>query len=355
MKPSLVAMTAAALAAFSFALLVGACSNEQTGPTNPYAAKIAALGFRTDMIEDMGDYLLVEGDIRIDKSLLQRPDALHPSFQWTTDTLVGSSQVQNIVVDLSGLSSQPDWQAAARSAITEWNKVNCSSVQLMEGSPADITFSTFADPGHPGLAAVGSFPDDAPDGSGKPGPTIDVNTAYTLTPNNSSTKLRTMVHEIGHTVAFRHTNWQGLGEPVGPYGANQVPGTPATDAASVMNGGNPTASWVGFSSYDTVAARVRYPGGPCVWPIQGPPRIIAGQVCHYSESPTGGTPPYTKTWSWGILSGSVAGFPSNDEFVLVGQSTYGKAWLKVDVSDATGPIGSAADTVTIDPLGVSCY
>jgi len=353
MKPLLIARTVT-VGTSCCALILASCVKDQTGPTSPYAAQVAALGFRSDMIRDMGDYLLVEGDIQIEKSALtQSPDAFRPQFQWTTDLLVGSSQVQNILVNLSGLASQPDWQNAARSALAEWNRVNCSSVHLAEGTPADITFSTVDDPDQT-LAARASFPLDAPPGSGKPGPTIVVNTNYTGTPNNSSTKFRNMVHEIGHTIAFRHTNWQARGEDLLPYGANQVPGTPATDAASVMNGGTATTAWTGFSSYDTVAARARYSGGPCVWPIQGPPRIIAGQICHYSEAPTGGTPPYANTWSWGVMSGSVAIFQQNDGVGVVGQSSNGKAWLRVDVSDATGSIGSAVDTVTIDPLGVNC-
>src|ERR1700752_338204 len=345
-------VTQIAASAIASVIVFSGCAKDSTAPKDQYAAQIAALGFRSDMIEDRGTYLLVEGDIKIEKSSLAPADALHPQFQWVTDLLVGSSQVQNIYVDLSGLASQPTWQSAAQSALTEWNKVNCSSVRLVEGTPADITFSTVADP-DPNLAARASWPADAPPGSGKPGPTIVVNTNYTATPNNSSTKLRNMVHEIGHTIGFRHTNWQARNEGTGP-GANQVAGTPPTDGASVMNGGTATESWVGFSSYDTVASRVTYSGGPCVTPIQGHDRIIAGQICHYTESPTGGTPPYTKTWSYVILSGSVAAFPSGDGFTLVGQSTYGQVRLRVDVSDATGPIGSAVDTVTIDPLGVNC-
>jgi hypothetical protein len=359
MKRSLKAWHAVPVIALGCGVIISGCRSDQTSPSDPLAQKVVALGFRGEMIEDMGDYFLVEGDIRISKLFLrQQTDGPRPQLQWVTDLLVGSSQVQNVLVDLSGLSSQPDWQNAARSALTEWNKVNCSSVRLTEGSPADIAFSTFTDFARPGLAARADFPLDAPEGSGKPGPTIGVNTAYTGTPNTASTKLRNMVHEIGHTIGFRHTNWQALNEDQNPdhekYGANQVSGTPPTDAASVMNGQTATASWVGFSRYDTVAARVTYPGGPCVTPIQGHDRIIAGQICHYTESPTGGTPPYTKTWSYVILSGSVAAFPSGDGFTLVGQSTYGQARLRVDVSDATGPIGSAVDTVTIDPLGVNC-
>jgi hypothetical protein len=70
------------------------------------------------------------------------------------------------------------------------------------------------------------------------------------------------VHEIGHTLGFRHTNWQARGEPESPYGANQIPGTPPSDFYSVMNGGTANNDWAGFSYYDRTAIRTLFPGGP---------------------------------------------------------------------------------------------
>lgn len=341
-----------------------ACSKDATkvrvDRSHPLAAEVEALGFRSDMIRDMGDYLLIEGDIRIPKWYVQRADTFRPQLQWTTDSLVGSSQIQDITVDLSGLASQPAWQTAARQALTAWNKVNCTALRLRESSPGDITINTFSDPFDPGLAAVASFPLDASEGSGKPGPTIDVNTAYTGSPNNSSTKLRNMVHEIGHTIGFRHTNWQALNEDDladhEEYGANQVPGTPATDAASVMNGNTATTGWGGFSGYDTVATKVRYPGGGCVQPISGSATMTVGNTCYYYASASGGTAPYIYTWSYQLFDGASAGggSSSNGQFLLAAQSEYGSVKLMVDVTDALGPIGGATKWITISPMGPSC-
>jgi len=293
---------------------------------------------------------LVEGDVIISKTSLGGSGEPRPQFQWTTDVLVGSSQVQNITADLGGLASQPAWQTAARQALVEWNRVNCSSVRLVEASPGDITFSTFST--FPNVAAAASFPVDAPPGSGKPGPTIRVNVSYTGSPNNSSTKFRNMVHEIGHTVGFRHTNWQSQGEPQSPPGANLVPGTPQTDAASVMNGGTATSSWSGFSTYDTVATRTRYPGGLCVQPITGSATMSAGNTCYYYASATGGVAPYTFTWSWTTTDGgSVGGYsPANGTFLLAAQSSYGTVKLAVTATDAAGGAGTGLKTITISPL-----
>src|SRR5207248_9168131 len=62
----------------------------------------------------------------------------------------------------------------------------------------------------------------------------------------------------GHAIGLRHTNWQGL-ETAAPFGANQIPGTPQTDANSVMNSGTGLREWAGFSTYDKLAGFWLYP------------------------------------------------------------------------------------------------
>ena len=299
--------------------LTGCAGSDKTLGVNerdPQVAQLVALGFRPDMIEDRGDYFLIEGDVRVSKDAIPRltasrlPSTLDvlraaestpvwkPYLQWGTDVLVGQTQVQTILVDVSGLASQPAWQTAARDALVQWNAVNCSGVHLAEGTPADIVFSTTTS--FPTtVAAIGSWPADAPAGSQKPGPTIQVNTPYTGTPNNASTKLRNMVHEIGHTIGFRHTNWQARGEQQTPPGANQISGTPQTDAASVMNGGTATEAWGGFSGYDRSATSTLYYSlANCVpaVSISGPQTVTLHQSAQYFSNASGGLTPYTYEW-----------------------------------------------------------
>ena len=244
-------------------LFAGACS-DVAGPAAPenqdrLLRQIAALGFRTDMVQDHGDYVLVEGDIYLPKSWLQGPalpattDPMQPRFQYRTTNLVGSPKVQQIKVDLSGLTSQTAWKTAAQAALTHWSGIANSYVRLVEGTPADITVTTNCTSSN--VAASASWPS-----GGNPGNIIYVNTCFGYS-TTSAQKVHNMVHEFGHTLGFRHSNYTQLGETASTIGAIRVPGTPTSgnDAGSVMNGGTALNAWAGFSSNDRLATRTLYP------------------------------------------------------------------------------------------------
>lgn len=243
------------------AVALGACAESQPVEVgkDPYVEAIVAMGFRRDMIVDHGDYFVVEGDIQIPKiDLLPNRDGPRPNFQWRTNNLVGSSAVQNIVVDLSGL--EESWQTAMRDAMTEWSKpAILSNLMFVEGSPGNITaiMENLGGSCGAGLIALAK----PPSSSGNAGDTIRVSPVFTNCYNASQKKF-VLAHELGHTVGFRHTNWQSLGEcgtcdP--PIGAIQIAGTPATDANSVMNGATGGTPWSQFSAYDRVAVKALYP------------------------------------------------------------------------------------------------
>ena len=186
-------------AALLLAGALAACSDAPTAaPAHDalLARQVAALGFRADMIEDHGDFVLVEGDIYFSKAQLrgagtQQSAGLQPRFQYTTNNLVSNSKIYQIRVDLSGLNSQPGWQSAARDAIAHWSGIASSHVEMVEGTPADITVGTTCTSWN--VAAFASFPS-----GGNPGSTIYVNTCFGYSTTHAQ-KVHNMVHELGHT------------------------------------------------------------------------------------------------------------------------------------------------------------
>ena len=237
------------------------------GPTNAapekqsgdLARQVEAMGFRGDMVQDFGDYVLVEGDVYIPKAQLRAgpptssDDPLRPRFQYRTTNLVGSAKVNGITVDLSGLASQTGWQTAAREALGHWSGISGSYVRLVESGPADITVGTTCISSN--VAAYASFPS-----GGNPGNVVYVNTCFGYATSHAQ-KVHNMVHEFGHTLGFRHSNYTQQGETAGVEGAVHISGTPTSGNAtgSVMNGGTALNSWAGFAASDLTAVRALYP------------------------------------------------------------------------------------------------
>ncbi len=227
--------------------------------SDPLARRVADLGFRTDMIVDEGDHFRVEGDIIIPKNELVGPRAQSrpggPVFQWHTNALVAQTKMaQGLRVNLSPIAGNAGWLAAARSAMNHWSWTYGTRIYLVEGGPADITFSFASLPS--GTLAQASFP-----ASGNPGGVVQISTAYNSLA--SSRKLWVLVHEIGHTLGYRHSNWDDLNEEnIAEHytvGANFIPNTLYTDPNSVMTGGVGSRTWSGFSSYDNIGNQYLYP------------------------------------------------------------------------------------------------
>lgn len=219
--------------------------------------QLLAMGFKQEHIADKGTYFLVEGDIVINKSQLTLAAApatrsgtvVGQQNQVSLNSLIRFDEQPNITVRIDP-SLPAQWRGDAEQAIRDWNGIPNARVDLTlvaDNAAADITI--FGDPNTPGGAtATGSYPFD-----GIPGSEIRVQTV-----NNQSRSIRrTLVHELGHTLGFHHTD-----QSVVQVGVNGqvVPGTPGVgqDPTSVMN--SFSLPWTGFTQYDVIAFQNMYPG-----------------------------------------------------------------------------------------------
>ena len=234
-------------------------------------AHIKNLGYDERVIEDLGDYYVVEGDILFyketfyeaqpDRKLSHSPKNGR-STQYSTGYPVAPEWQQNIAVYVDPAAS--DWQNAVLASLVSYNSLpDCRLSFTLTANSAVADISIFYDSSLPArTAARATFPYN-----GRPGFRIQVNPSFQGEETSAEAQRQLiMTHEIGHCLGFRHSNWWQFGEPERgivndsvPYHAELIPGTPREDANSIMNADILGDSWSGFSQYDTVALSTLYP------------------------------------------------------------------------------------------------
>lgn len=245
-------------------------------PDRDMLLAIDAMGLCGSSAVDVGDAYVVEGDIRIEKSALSDKQA-------RTSSLVSTANIRDITVRVD--SSIPveggvdDWRVAVQDAIAAWNAVpfNLVRMTLVTTSSADITFRSDAFQLPDNTAAESEFP-----ASGNPGANVRVNLDFTFNDQTlvHDQKLFLAVHELGHCIGLRHTNWRIFDQ--GSPSAIDIPGTPTTDIDSVMNAGTAGHDFFGLSPNDELAIRTVYPE-------------IVSLLVEYTGC-TNGTPRMAATW-----------------------------------------------------------
>jgi hypothetical protein len=206
---------------------------------------------------ELEDYYLVEGDILIPKSFAGENGRTE---QASTYNLVSYSSQPTIRVHILNTSSNflpAAWYTEIVNATNDWTNItNCriSFSYVTSSNNADIIIQNDGGMLPPNVIAGATPPQ-----GGNAGAIINVNPDFNNGSISAGQMRYNLVHELGHCIGFRHTNWSQRGEQADPDGANTVPGTPTSDPNSVMNGGTANFSWNGFSSNDILAAQTLYP------------------------------------------------------------------------------------------------
>lgn len=268
-RKSLIAGMAAWLAIFQFSCnkdLGDVIVPHQPGP--PMTARdslilqdITSMGFAESSNVDMGEYFLVEGDIAFAKNEHEPGKQKAHTEQASTHNQVKFSKQPNITVRVDAsipAFGSDNWRNEIAAALDDWNNItNCRiKFTLTTASNADIKIVSDGGILYNNMVAAASIPS----AGGYPGSKILINLDYNNNQDLSGPQKRfRMVHELGHSIGLRHTNWTAMGESAGSKGANQISNTPAADANSVMNGNTDGHSWVGFSGADITAVQVLYP------------------------------------------------------------------------------------------------
>ncbi|MDO9188079.1 MAG: M57 family metalloprotease [Bacteroidia bacterium] len=247
-----------------------------------YIPVLKKLGFNTKLVEDYGTSILVEGDISFSKhyldSLSKSPvfNSQNKQALWSSAYLTWAA-VSNINV-YSNSSIPSDWDLALQDAVAHWTNLTGAVITMNKTSSSGniLVTSDFGLLANNVIASAG-FPPNPSTPYAQININLDFNSGAYIP---HAQKVYNLVHELGHCIGYRHTNYAALGES---SGWEILHGIPTTDAGSVMNGSTANNQWVGFSYFDGLSAELVYPQwadftqkGPAVWPNTYPMTSLNG-------------------------------------------------------------------------------
>lgn len=219
-------------------------------PSNDVLAYIKSLGIRSEDIVEHDEYYVAEEDIIFPKNMIV-PDENARQEQYYTGSVISFANRANVRIKIDpSMTSSPDMTTEINSAVTMWNNLRYhgSGIRLsIVTGTYDILISN-SNLGS-GVCGQGTFPS-----GGAAGGTIYIHKSY-ISGNSFDQRVRTITHEIGHCISFRHTNWSAQNEST----ATPVPGVGGTDANSLMNGGQCGSGAVVLSTNDRNATIALYP------------------------------------------------------------------------------------------------
>lgn len=298
---------------------------------------------------------IVEGDIAIDfksipeiKACLSKKSSdTKKAYQYPNPYYATLSAVSTIDIYVDPSVGVNGWSSAVQSAVDAWNSIspNCAVKMTLttNSSLADMKISTFFE--NSGTVALGNGCSN-----GVVGKYININTNYNTL--NASTKINTIVHELGHTVGLAHTNGQSnFCTPV------LIPGTSNyNDPKAVMY--PYIHEWYGFSADEVKSLTTIYYKGTVIVTefevnVYGPVKANAGVVCNYRATVNGGS---AVKYEWEAFDDNGMGIQKGWDsiFSVVMPKDYNLT-VKVKVTSSDGKVALSDDWFTLNANPTTHY
>lgn len=328
-------------------LLAGSCKKDNNNiqvidEKKEVLSYIKSLGFSESSIIDIGNEYVVEGDISfpknmkipVNKSLKVEAPLILQDKLMSTSPVIGDSKIsQTYTGNLVNVDNRINVRIFIDPSITNltneinaaiglWNGVAQTGIffSIVSGGAYDILIVNEAINGY-GLARSPL--------NGTAGNLVRINTQSMINDGLNPNQISTVIaHEFGHCIGFRHTDWQGIGEPANitddvgtPGNAIDVPNAGGTDANSIMNSGPNNILAGTLSSKDMLALINLYP--------LGSPKISGPGILRANRSYT-----FTLSYVWpsSVIDWGVNGKPASISFTQ-GQGT---GTLTVNVNNNVG-------------------
>jgi len=245
---------------------------------SPVVDKLIEMGYKRERIVELDAFYIVQGDLMFSKNIKDYGRKNIQSRHASTNNLVSQTNVTTMTVYVDSsipTSGDDNWRNAIISALNDWNSNSESKAYFILSYSTNSNIIIKSDSDNPlpnNTIASAGFPV-----GGQPYNTILINLDFNSNSNiTEGSKRYNMVHELGHCIGFRHTNWDINNEGTAGVGANLIPGTPEQDPNSVMNGGTALFSWNGFSVFDIISLEYLYPSPP-------PPPHEYETISYYGE------------------------------------------------------------------------